>query len=56
MTDDPAAAMGAGRGQGMDRTFETIEDVRLASDAHFKALIVHVPAYFTSLVIPLLIH
>jgi hypothetical protein len=56
VTNDPAATMGAGRCQSMDRTFETIEDVRLPSDPHFKALIVHVPAYFASLGIPLLIH
>jgi hypothetical protein len=56
VTDDPAAAMGTGWCQGMDGAFKTIEDMRLAIDPHFKALIVHVPAYFTSHIIPLLIH
>jgi hypothetical protein len=56
MTDDPAATMGAGGCQGMDRAFETIKDMGFVIHLHFEALIVHVPAYFTSLVIPLLIH
>jgi len=56
MTDDSAATMRAGRCQGMNRTFETIKDMRLASDPHFEAFIVHVTAYFTSHIIRLLIH
>lgn len=40
----------------MDRTFETVEDMRLPSDPHFKTLVVHIAAYFTSHIIPLLIH
>jgi hypothetical protein len=56
MTDDAAAAMRAGWRQGMDRAFETIEDMRLTSNPHFKTFIVHIPTYFTSHVIPLLIH
>jgi hypothetical protein len=56
VTDDPAAAMRAGWRQGVDRTFEAIEDMRLTSNPHFKTFIVHIPTYFTSHVIPLLIH
>jgi len=56
MTDDPATTMGAGWCQGMDRAFKTIKDMRLAVDPHFEAFVVHIPAYFTSRVIPLLIH
>jgi len=56
VTDDPAATMGTGWGQGMDRAFETIKDMGFAVDPHFEAFIIHVATYFTSLVIPLLIH
>ena len=56
VTDNPAAAMGAGWRQGVDGTFETIEHMRLTIDPHFKTLIVHVSAYFTSPIIPLLVH
>jgi hypothetical protein len=56
MTDDPAAAVRAGWRQCMDRTFKAIEDMRLTVDEHFKTFVVYVTAYFTSLMIPLLIH
>jgi len=56
MTDDSAATMRTYRCQGMNGTFETIKDMRLASDPHFEAFIVHVAADFTALIIRLLIH
>jgi hypothetical protein len=56
MPDNPAVTMRAGWRQGMDRTFETVEDMRLTSDSHFKTFVVHIPTYFTSHIIPLLIH
>ena len=56
VADDPAAAMGAGRRQGVDGTFEAIEDMRLTVDPNFKAFIVHIPTDFTSPGILLSIH
>lgn len=56
VADNPAAAMGAGWRQGVDGTFETIEDMRFVPDPYLKTLVVHVPAYFASHIIPLLIH
>ena len=54
--DDPAAAVRAGRRQGVNGTFETIEDMRLTIDPHFETFIIYIPTYFTPHVIPLLIH
>jgi len=56
VANNPTAAVGAGWRQGVDGAFETIEDMRLTIDPHFKTFVVHVPAYFTSHIIPLLIH
>jgi hypothetical protein len=54
--DDPAAAVRAGGRQGVDSTFKTIEDMRLAIDPYFETFIIHIPTYFAPHVIPLLIH
>lgn len=56
VTDDPATAVRAGGRQGVDGTFEAIEDMRLAVDPDFKTFVVHIPTDFTSLVILHLIH
>jgi hypothetical protein len=48
VTDHPTATMGACGGERMDRTFETIEDVRLSLHSDFKTLIVDITADFTS--------
>jgi hypothetical protein len=56
MTDDPAATVRAGWRQCLDGTFEAIEDMRLTTHSHFKTFVIHIPAYFTSLIVPLLIH
>ena len=44
--DDPAAAMWANRGQGMDRALETVECVMLPSHNDFKRLVIFVFANF----------
>ena len=54
--DDPATAVRAGGRQGVNGTFETIEDMRLTIDPHFETFVIHIPTYFTPHVIPLLIH
>jgi hypothetical protein len=56
VTNNPTAAVRAGWRQGLDGTLEAIEDMRLAAHPHFKTFIIHVAAYFTSFIIPLLIH
>jgi hypothetical protein len=54
--DDPTAAVRTGGRQGVNSTFKAIENMRLTTYPHFKTFIVHVTAYFTALIIPLLIH
>jgi hypothetical protein len=56
MTDDPTAAVRAGWRQCLDGTLKAIENMRLATHSHLKTLVIYVAAYFTSLIIPLLIH
>jgi hypothetical protein len=56
VTDDPTAAVRAGWRQCLNGTFKAIEDMGLTTHPHFKTLIVHVTAYFTAFIIPLLIH
>ena len=46
VTDNPDAAMRAGRRQCMDRAFEAVERVGLATLDHLKRLVVIVPAGF----------
>lgn len=46
VTDNPNATMCACRCQGMDRTFEAIEGVGLATSDHVKRLVVFIPAGF----------
>src|SRR5262245_59052815 len=43
---DPAAAMLAGGGQGMDRALEAVENVRLTIHLHVEGLVVFVAAHF----------
>jgi hypothetical protein len=47
MPDYPAPAVGAGRSQGMNGTFEAVEDMFFPADANFKGLVVIVSASFT---------
>ena len=56
VTDDPTAAVRTRGRQGVNGTFKAIEDMGLTTYPHFKTFIVHVTAYFTALIIPLLIH
>src|SRR5918994_1686618 len=46
--DDPAAAVRAGRSDGMDRAFEAVEGERRARNRDLEGLVVLVPADFTS--------
>src|SRR5437870_13822221 len=48
MPDDPAFAMGTGRGHSMDRTFKTVEDVRLACQDDLKSLVIVIAADFAA--------
>src|SRR3712207_5439013 len=45
VTDDPAAAVGAGGGDGVDRAFEAVEHVRLAALRDLHRLVVFVSAH-----------
>ncbi len=42
VTDDPALAVGADRGQGVDSALEAIEGVVLASDNHLKGFVIFI--------------
>ena len=46
MADDLAAAMVAGRGQGVDRALETIEGVSAAAQGDLKGFVILIPADF----------
>jgi len=46
MTDNLTTAVGAFRGQGMDGTFETVENMSLTTNAYFKKSIVVIATYF----------
>jgi hypothetical protein len=56
VTDNSAATMGAGWRQGMNGTLEAIENMRFPANPHFKTFVIHIATYFTSVVIPLLVH
>jgi hypothetical protein len=42
VTDDPALAVGANRGQRVDRALEAIEGVMLAANNHLKGLVIFI--------------
>jgi hypothetical protein len=46
MADDPTLAMGTGRGEGMDRTLETIKRVTSAGNSNLHALVILVATDF----------
>ena len=46
VTDNPNATMCACRRKGMDRTFEAVEGVGLATLDYLKCLVVFIPAGF----------
>jgi hypothetical protein len=47
MPDNLAAAVVAGRGQGVNRTLKTIEHVRLAGHNDLKSFVVNIATNFT---------
>ena len=48
VANDSAPAVTAGRGQGMDRTFEAVEAVRFSRHHHIERLVIVVSANFTN--------
>jgi hypothetical protein len=48
MPYDAAATVGTGGRQRVDGTFETIKNMGCLTHTDFEALVVHIPAYFTS--------
>ena len=47
VADHFATAMGAARGERVNRAFEAVEDMALSLRRHFEALVVIIPADFT---------
>src|SRR5947207_8322799 len=47
VTDNFAAAMGAARGERVNRAFKTVEHMRAAAHPHLEAFVVLVSAHFT---------
>src|SRR5690348_9911341 len=48
MADDPAATVGAGRRQQLDRALEAVEHVRLAVEGHLERLVILVSAHLAA--------